>query len=114
MQPKPMLSEEPTSALDPELVGDVLAEMRDPATSGMTMIVVTPRDDLRLRFLGDTLVFIADGVVIEPAARERRSAARSTGELAHSCPKFSRGVPTGIVGITRLDPDAAMIWPGWC
>jgi polar amino acid transport system ATP-binding protein len=64
MQPKLMLFDEPTSALDPELVGEVLAVMRDLAASGMTMIVVTHEMGFA-REVGDTLVFIDDGVVVE-------------------------------------------------
>jgi polar amino acid transport system ATP-binding protein len=64
MQPKLMLFDEPTSALDPELVGDVLAVMRDLATSGMTMIVVTHEMGFA-REVGDTLIFMDDGMVVE-------------------------------------------------
>jgi polar amino acid transport system ATP-binding protein len=67
MQPKLMLFDEPTSALDPELVGDVLAVMRDLATSGMTMIVVTHEMGFA-REVGDTLIFMDDGVVVETGA----------------------------------------------
>ena len=59
-----MLFDEPTCALDPELVGDVLDVMRDLATSGMTMIVVTHEMGFA-REVGDTLVFMDDGVVVE-------------------------------------------------
>lgn len=41
MQPRLMLFDEPTSSLDPERVGEVLGLMKELATSGMTMIVVT-------------------------------------------------------------------------
>ena len=41
MQPHVMLFDEVTSALDPELVGEVLVVMRDLAGTGMTMLVVT-------------------------------------------------------------------------
>ena len=41
MQPKLMLFDEPSSALDPELVGEVLDVMRVVAKEGMTMVVVT-------------------------------------------------------------------------
>ena len=41
MQPKVMLFDEPTSSLDPELIGEVLAVMRTLAAEGTTMIVVT-------------------------------------------------------------------------
>ncbi|MDX6224284.1 MAG: polar amino acid transport system ATP-binding protein [Frankiales bacterium] len=64
MDPKLMLFDEPTSALDPELVGDVLEVMRDLAKSGMTMVVVTHEIGFA-REVGDTLVFIDDGVVVE-------------------------------------------------
>ncbi len=64
MEPKLMLFDEPTSALDPELVGDVLAVMRDLATSGMTMIVVTHEMGFA-REVGDELIFMDNGVVVE-------------------------------------------------
>ena len=67
MEPKLMLFDEPTSALDPELVGEVLDVMRDLATSGMTMVVVTHEIGFA-REVGDALVFMDDGVVVESGA----------------------------------------------
>jgi polar amino acid transport system ATP-binding protein len=64
MEPKLMLFDEPTSALDPELVGEVLDVMRGLALSGMTMIVVTHEMGFA-REVGDTLVFMDDGIVVE-------------------------------------------------
>jgi polar amino acid transport system ATP-binding protein len=64
MQPKLMLFDEPTSALDPELVGEVLGVMRTLAETGMTMIVVTHEMGFA-REVGDTLVFMDGGVVVE-------------------------------------------------
>jgi len=64
MDPRVMLFDEVTSALDPELVGDVLEVMRDLAESGMTMITVTHEMQFA-REVGDRLVLIADGVVVE-------------------------------------------------
>ena len=64
MDPKLMLFDEPTSALDPELVGDVLDVMRDLAVEGMTMIVVTHEMGFA-REVGDTVVFMDGGVVVE-------------------------------------------------
>jgi polar amino acid transport system ATP-binding protein len=69
MEPKLMLFDEPTSALDPELVGEVLDVMRDLARSGMTMVVVTHEMGFA-REVGDTLVFMDQGLVIE-AGRPR-------------------------------------------
>ncbi|WP_326555585.1 amino acid ABC transporter ATP-binding protein [Micromonospora sp. NBC_01813] len=64
MRPKLMLFDEPTSALDPELVGEVLDVMRDLARDGMTMIVVTHEIGFA-REVGDSLVFMDGGVVVE-------------------------------------------------
>jgi polar amino acid transport system ATP-binding protein len=64
MQPKLMLFDEPTSALDPELVGEVLDVMRGLAQEGMTMIVVTHEIGFA-REVGDSLVFMDEGVVVE-------------------------------------------------
>jgi polar amino acid transport system ATP-binding protein len=64
MQPKLMLFDEPTSALDPELVGEVLDVMRGLAGDGMTMIVVTHEMGFA-REVGDSLVFMDDGVIVE-------------------------------------------------
>ena len=64
MEPKLMLFDEPTSALDPELVGEVLDVMRGLAADGMTMVVVTHEIGFA-REVGDTLVFMDDGVVVE-------------------------------------------------
>ncbi|MDQ6710851.1 MAG: amino acid ABC transporter ATP-binding protein [Candidatus Dormibacteraeota bacterium] len=64
MGPKLMLFDEPTSALDPELVGDVLEVMRDLAREGMTMIVVTHEMGFA-REVGDSLVFMDGGVIVE-------------------------------------------------
>jgi polar amino acid transport system ATP-binding protein len=64
MDPKLMLFDEPTSALDPELVGEVLDVMKALAKSGMTMIVVTHEMGFA-REVGDSLVFMDEGVVVE-------------------------------------------------
>ena len=67
MDPALMLFDEPTSALDPELVGDVLDVMKDLAQSGMTMIVVTHEIGFA-REVGDSLIFMDEGVVVERGA----------------------------------------------
>jgi polar amino acid transport system ATP-binding protein len=64
MEPKLMLFDEPTSALDPELVGEVLDVMRELAATGMTMVVVTHEMGFA-REVGDALVFMDGGVVVE-------------------------------------------------
>jgi len=64
MHPKIMLFDEPTSSLDPELVGDVLGVMRELADAGTTMVVVTHEVGFA-RSAADTVVFMDDGVVVE-------------------------------------------------
>ncbi len=65
MEPKVMLFDEVTSALDPELVGEVLAVMEDLAAShGVTMIVVT-HEMMFAREAADRVVFVDDGVIVE-------------------------------------------------
>ena len=59
-----MLFDEVTSALDPELVGEVLLVMRDLARSGMTMLVVTHEMQFA-RDVGDRLVFMDEGRIVE-------------------------------------------------
>jgi polar amino acid transport system ATP-binding protein len=64
MDPLVMLFDEVTSALDPELVGDVLAVMRSLAQQGMTMIVVTHEMSFA-RDVADRVVFMDEGRIIE-------------------------------------------------
>jgi polar amino acid transport system ATP-binding protein len=64
MEPHVMLFDEVTSALDPELVGEVLIVMRDLARAGMTMLVVTHEMQFA-REVGDRLVFMDDGRIVE-------------------------------------------------
>src|SRR3954471_24210368 len=64
LQPKVMLFDEVTSALDPELVGEVLLVMRELAASGMTMLVVT-HEMAFAEEVADELVFLDGGVVVE-------------------------------------------------
>ena len=64
MDPKIMLFDEVTSALDPELVGEVLATMQQLAGDGMTMVVVTHEMSFA-RDIADRIVFIDGGVIVE-------------------------------------------------
>jgi ABC-type polar amino acid transport system ATPase subunit len=64
MQPHVMLFDEVTSALDPELVGEVLVVMRDLAREGMTMLVVTHEMQFA-REVGDRVVFMDEGKIVE-------------------------------------------------
>jgi polar amino acid transport system ATP-binding protein len=64
MKPKLMLFDEVTSALDPELVGEVLEVMRGLAEEGMTMMVVTHEMGFA-REVGSRLIFTDGGLVVE-------------------------------------------------
>jgi ABC-type polar amino acid transport system ATPase subunit len=64
MDPHVMLFDEITSALDPELVGEVLVVVRDLAQSGMTMLVVTHEMQFA-RDVGDRLIFMDEGRIVE-------------------------------------------------
>jgi len=65
MEPHVMLFDEVTSALDPELVGEVLIVIRDLARDmGMTMLVVTHEMQFA-REVGDRLIFMDEGRIVE-------------------------------------------------
>jgi ABC-type polar amino acid transport system ATPase subunit len=99
MSPHVMLFDEVTSALDPELVGEVLVVMRDLARKhGMTMLVVTHEMQFA-REVGDEVVFMDEGRIVEQGApdevldrpreeRTRRFLRRSL-QLAHSLEELS-------------------------
>jgi ABC-type polar amino acid transport system ATPase subunit len=93
MQPHVMLFDEVTSALDPELVGEVLVVMRDLARWGMTMMVVTHEMQFA-REVGDHLIFMDHGRIVEqgrptdvldrPKEERTRRFLRRTLQLDHS------------------------------
>ena len=64
MDPKVMLFDEVTSALDPELVQDVLDVMRELAKEGMTMVVVTHEMGFA-REVANEVIFMDQGVIVE-------------------------------------------------
>ena len=70
MKPKLMLFDEPTSALDPEMVGEVLDVMKQLAQEGMTMVVVTHEMGFA-REVGDRVLFMADGKILEQNTPEQ-------------------------------------------
>ena len=74
MRPKLMLFDEVTSALDPELVGEVLKTMRGLAEQGMTMLVVTHEMGFA-RDVADDVVFMDRGAIVERAPPDRIFAA---------------------------------------
>jgi polar amino acid transport system ATP-binding protein len=67
MDPRIMLFDEPTSSLDPELVGEVLTVMKQLAKAGMTMLVVSHEMGFA-REVADRAVFMFEGKILEIAA----------------------------------------------
>ena len=64
MKPDVMLFDEPTSALYPEMVGEVLDVMKELAQSGMTMVCVTHEMGFA-REVADRVLFMDEGVIVE-------------------------------------------------
>src|SRR6187549_4132734 len=80
LEPRVMLFDEPTSSLDPELVGSVLGVMRDLRESGMAMVVVSHEMGFA-RNAADRVLFMDEGVIVEqgpPAAIFERPAHERT------------------------------------
>ena len=98
MRPHVMLFDEVTSALDPELVGEVLVVMRDLARDGMTMLVVTHEMQFA-REVGDRLIFMDEGRIVEqgrplevldrPREERTKRFLRRSMQLAHSLEELS-------------------------
>jgi ABC-type polar amino acid transport system ATPase subunit len=99
MEPHVMLFDEVTSALDPELVGEVLIVVRDLARDlGMTMLVVTHEMQFA-REVGDRVVFMDEGRIVEqgnpadvldrPREERTRRFLRRSLQLAHSLEALS-------------------------
>jgi polar amino acid transport system ATP-binding protein len=70
MQPELMLLDEVTSALDPELVGEVLSVVRELKATGMTMLIATHEMGFA-REIADRVVFLDEGRVVEEGPPER-------------------------------------------
>ncbi len=105
MRPHVMLFDEVTSALDPELVGEVLVVMRDLARGGMTMLVVTHEMQFA-REVGDRLIFMDEGRIVEegkpldvldrPREERTRRFLRRTLQLADSLEELSIEAQGGV------------------
>jgi ABC-type polar amino acid transport system ATPase subunit len=70
MKPKVMLFDEVTSALDPEMVGEVLGVMKQLAIEGMTMVCVTHEMGFA-KEVADRAIFIDGGVIVEQGTPEQ-------------------------------------------
>jgi len=108
MSPHVVLFDEVTSALDPELVGEVLVVMRDLARDhGTTMLVVTHEMQFA-REVGDRVVFMDGGKIVEqgrpsdvldnPREERTRRFLRRSLQLAHSLEELSVTNEEGAAG----------------
>jgi polar amino acid transport system ATP-binding protein len=70
MQPDLMLLDEVTSALDPELVAEVLEVIRELAAAGMTMLIATHEMSFA-RDIADRICFLDEGVILEQGPSEQ-------------------------------------------
>jgi len=80
MDPIVMLLDEPTSSLDPELVGEVLAVLQELATGGMTMIVVTHELGFA-KNVANRIIFMDGGLIVEDGPPEQILRAPKTERL---------------------------------
>ena len=69
MDPEVILFDEPTGALDPEMVGEVLSVMQNLAQEGLTMLVVTHEMGFA-RAVASEVVFMDQGVICEHGSPE--------------------------------------------
>jgi polar amino acid transport system ATP-binding protein len=70
MQPRLLLLDEVTSALDPELVGEVLTVIRELAKTGMTMVIATHEMGFA-RQIADRVCFLFEGTILEQGPPEQ-------------------------------------------
>ena len=80
MKPKVLLCDEITSALDPELVGDVLKVLETLAAEGMTLVLVTHEMNFA-RDVGDRVIFMNQGKIWESGNAKEVLASPQTPEL---------------------------------
>lgn len=90
MEPKLMLFDEVTSALDPELVNEVLTVMADLAHTGMTMLVVT-HEMLFAREIAHRIIFMDEGLIVEAGPPRQIFEQPQTERLRSFFHHFARG-----------------------
>lgn len=87
MEPKVLLFDEVTSALDPELVGEVLQVIRNLASEGFTMVIVTHEMDLA-KDIGQKLLFMDKGLIVEQGVPEELLTKPKTGRMQDFLARF--------------------------
>ena len=100
MKPDVMLLDEVTSALDPELVGEVLGVIRDLAESGMTMLIATHEMGFA-REIASRVCFLDAGRILEEGPPRRSSPHLARSGRGNSCSGSRRRAAVG----SALDVD---------
>jgi polar amino acid transport system ATP-binding protein len=90
MRPKAILFDEVTSALDPELVGEVLDVMRQLVQEGMTMVIVT-HEMAFARAFAHKVLFMADGELLEHGPPAQLFGSPKTARLQAFLKRFKEG-----------------------
>ncbi len=105
MEPDLMLLDEVTSALDPELVAEVLEVIRELAAGGMTMVIATHEMGFA-REIADRVCFLDEGVILEQgAAGSRSSPSRGRHGRSSSCSGSSPPAASQAANVSAmLDP----------
>jgi polar amino acid transport system ATP-binding protein len=107
MEPRLILCDEITSALDPELIGEVITALEGLAESGMTMVLVTHEMGFARR-TADTVVFMHQGRIWEQGPPDRLFRSPATAELAsfvRSIISFAPGPPDRLVRRLAAPPE---------
>ena len=99
-----MLLDEVTSALDPELVGEVLSLLRELKDEGMTMLIATHEMGFA-RQVADTVCFLDGGRLLEVGPPSRCSKTRTRPAPGSSCPGSSRPAGSDLVTLGSRDSD---------
>ena len=102
-KPALLLLDEVTSALDPELVGEVLALLHELREDGMTMVIATHEMSFA-RQVADSVCFLADGGVLESGPPEQVFGAPRAPRLRNFLAAMSLHAPLGPDGTTDQDP----------
>ena len=98
MRPSVLLFDDATSALDPELVGEVLVVIEELAKDGMTMVVVTHEMGFA-RDAADEIVFLDRGRVVEVSPPDKFFDAPKTERARQFLQRYGSSLRTGVRGV---------------
>ena len=109
IRPEVMLLDEVTSALDPELVAEVLNVIRELAEGGMTMLIATHEMGFA-RDIANRVCFLDAGLILEQGQPETIFSAPSRGLASSSTGSSAGGLALGKVGIADRPVGRQSAW----